>query len=233
MNGIEPPAGDGNDAESRQKALFPRWVNSTTRVGLWTVLGLGIGSVCFLMAWVRSPLQTLQFQRVDQPVLFDHRHHVRDDGIDCRYCHYDSERTQHAGVPETELCMGCHAQVWSTSPLLEPVRKSLAKKEPIHWRRVTLLPDFVYFNHRIHVHKGIGCETCHGRVDLMANVFAVTAMHMNFCLNCHRQPEKFLRPPELVTAMGYAPNEPQAVLGARLRDQLSVKPPVHCSACHR
>jgi hypothetical protein len=185
------------------------------------------------MAWVRSPLQTLQYQRVTQPVAFDHRHHVRDDGIECRYCHYDVDKAPNAGVPETALCMGCHAQIWTQSPLLEPVRRSYFANRPVHWQRVNVLPDFVYFNHRIHVHKGVGCESCHGRVDLMANVYAASPWHMSFCLECHRQPEKYLRPPEFVTAMGYAPAEPQETLGGRLKRELRVDPPVNCSACHR
>jgi hypothetical protein len=186
-----------------------------------------------LMAWVRSPLSTGQGEPVDQPVAFDHRHHVRDDGIDCRYCHYDVARSRFAGLPETDLCMGCHGQIWANSPPLEPVRNSAFAERPIHWRRVTLLPDFVYFDHAIHVTKGVGCESCHGRVDLMAKVYAAAPVNMGWCLDCHRHPERHLRPPESVTVQGYEPAEPQEVLGPRLVKEQRVSPPVHCTGCHR
>jgi hypothetical protein len=185
------------------------------------------------MAWVRSPLHTGQYERVDQPVAFDHRHHVRDDGVDCRYCHYDVARSRHAGMPETALCMGCHGQIWTDSPMLEPVRRSWSSGMPIHYRRVNLLPDFVYFDHSIHVAKGVGCETCHGRVDLMGNVYAATPMSMDWCLDCHRSPAEHLRSPASVAVMGYEPPEPQERIGARLVKELSVSPPVNCSGCHR
>ncbi len=212
---------------------FPRWANSLSRLGLVLFIGAIVGPPLFLFVWVRSPLHTYQYARVEQPIHFDHRHHVRDDGIDCRYCHYDVARSSTAAVPETELCMGCHGQIWTQSPLLEPVRASYYHDEPIHWRRVNLLPDFVYFRHDIHVHKGVGCETCHGRVDQMGNVYAASTLQMGWCLDCHRNPERYLRPPELVTVMGYRPSEPQEVLGKKLRKELSVNPPVNCSACHR
>jgi hypothetical protein len=222
-----------DEAPRESRAPFPRWANSATRAGIWGALAFVIGGPCFLIGWARSPLETKQQERVDQPVSFDHRHHVRDDGIACRYCHYDVERSPRAGLPETELCMGCHAQVWTTSPMLEPVRRSFFAQKPIRWRQVNLLPDFVYFNHAIHVAKGVGCESCHGRIDLMANVYQAESLQMNFCLDCHRHPEEKLRPPEFVTAMGYVPPEPQEVLGARLVRELSVHPPVNCSGCHR
>jgi hypothetical protein len=214
-------------------APFPRWTNSLARLGL-VLLAIAIaGPPALSWLWVRSPLATYEYARVAQPVNFDHRHHVRDDGIDCRYCHYDASRSSSASVPETELCMGCHGQIWTDSPLLEPVRASYYEHTPIHWRRVNVLPDFVYFRHDIHVRKGVGCEDCHGRVDLMSNVYAAAPLQMGWCLDCHRNPEPHLRPPELVTVMGYRSNEPRGELGARLRRELSVNPPVYCTACHR
>jgi hypothetical protein len=129
--------------------------------------------------------------------------------------------------------MTCHSQIWTDSPMLEPVRKSWFEKRPIHWRRVSLLPDFVYFDHSIHVAKGVGCESCHGRIDLMSNVYAETSLQMGWCLDCHRDPASYVRPPADVTVMGYQPSEPQKVLGKRLVEELSIAPPVHCSGCHR
>jgi hypothetical protein len=220
-------------SDGRRRAPFPRWANSATTAGLWSLLVLALGALCFLMAWVRSPLATAQFERVAQPVAFDHRHHVRDDGIECRYCHYDAERARFAGLPETELCMGCHSQVWNKSPLLEPVRASWFERRPIRWLRVNELPDFVYFDHSIHIAKGVGCETCHGRVDLMSAVYAENTLQMDWCLDCHRNPAAYVRPPEDVTVMGYHPVEPQEELGARLVKEHAIAPPVHCSGCHR
>lgn len=186
-----------------------------------------------LMAWVRSPLHTDVGRSVVQPVEFDHRHHVRDDGIHCQYCHYDSERSPAAGMPDTATCMGCHAQVWKDSPMLEPVRRSYYRDEPIMWNRVHDLPDFVYFDHAIHVKQGVGCETCHGRVDLMAAVVKTETLQMGWCLECHRNPEAYLRPPERVAEMGYTPARPQQVVGRQLRKRRNIDPPTDCSGCHR
>jgi hypothetical protein len=129
--------------------------------------------------------------------------------------------------------MGCHAQIWTSSPLLEPVRRSYYEREPIRWRRVHDLPDFVYFDHSAHVNRGVGCETCHGRVDRMAVVHQAHPMQMGWCLDCHRTPERFLRPVEEVTTMGYLPPEPQPIVGVRLKTEYGVDPPTHCSGCHR
>jgi hypothetical protein len=228
-----PEERDDREPNHPVRPLFPRWANSATSLGLWSMLAVLVGAPSFLMAWVRSPLHTDQFERVDQPVAFDHRHHVRDDGIECRYCHYDAARARFAGLPETELCMGCHSQVWNKSPMLEPVRQSFFEHRPIRWRRVHALADFVYFDHSIHVAKGVGCETCHGRVDLMGAVYAANDISMGWCLDCHRNPAAHVRPPADVTVMGYVPPEPQEVLGKRLVQENSIHPPVHCSGCHR
>jgi hypothetical protein len=136
-------------------------------------------------------------------------------------------------MPETATCMGCHAQIWSDSPRLEPVRRSYYSGQPIAWRRVNQLPDFVYFHHAIHVQQGIACETCHGRVDLMAEVVKAQTLQMGWCLDCHRHPEQFVRPPEKVTTMGYVPALPQSTLGPRLVSQLNLHPPTDCTGCHR
>lgn len=168
-----------------------------------------------------------------QPIQFDHRHHVVDDGIDCLYCHFDAQRSPTAGVPATELCMNCHAQIWTDSPLLRPVRQSYFDGIPIHWQRVYRLPDFVFFNHAAHVQQGVGCESCHGRVDQMANVYQANSLHMQWCLDCHREPWRHLRAPEDVTVMGYEAKEPQEVIGKRLQRQRGVAPPTYCSGCHR
>jgi hypothetical protein len=144
---------------------------------------------------------------VQQPVPFDHRHHVRDDGIDCLYCHYEAPRSKFAGVPPTSVCMGCHGQVWQESDRLAPLRASWFDGEPLHWRHVHRLPDFVYFDRSAHVGHGVGCVECHGRVDQMAAVYAVAPLTMQWCLDCHRDPDPHLRPESEITGMGRPPEE--------------------------
>jgi hypothetical protein len=185
------------------------------------------------MLWVRTPYRTGEDLQIAQPIAFDHRHHVRDDGIDCMYCHQTADRAPSAGLPATDVCLNCHNQIWNNSPLLAAVWTSHVSHRPIAWRRVTWLPDFVFFNHRIHVAKGIGCETCHGRVDLMPRVFQAEPITMGWCLDCHRNPQRSLRPPAAVTTVGWRPDEPQSILGARLRREHDVQSLTHCTTCHR
>ena len=215
------------------KPLFPSWSNTASYVVL-TTLGVSVVAVpAAAMIWVRTPYVTKEESAVDQPVQFDHRHHVRDDGIDCLYCHYEATRSSYAGVPPTAVCMNCHGQVWSDSARLKPVRDSYFSGEPLRWERVHQLPDFVYFNHSAHVSHGVGCKSCHGRVDLMASVYPVAPLTMRWCLDCHRNPDAELRPLDRVTDMEWVPREPQAELGARIRSELHVAPPVNCTTCHR
>lgn len=214
-------------------ALFPVWSNTLIRAAL--VLGASsvVGGPSLLMLWVRTPLHNDQLEPRDQPVEFDHRHHVNDDGIDCRYCHYPVERSAFAGVPPTSLCMNCHSQIWNTTTLLEPVRQSFFNNTPIEWRRVYWLPDFVYFNHAVHVNRGVGCETCHGQVNQMGRVYKVTPLTMSWCLDCHRNPEQYLRPLDHITDMGWRPDRPQIEVGLEVKRALGVDPPTSCSTCHR
>lgn len=216
-------------------ALFPRWTN--TALGLFLSIAV-MGAVALLgglMIYVRMPFSTGQSIEVDQPVEFDHRHHVTDDRIGCLYCHASAERAAHAGVPATDVCMGCHNQIWSRSPLLEPVRRSYFSGLPIPWVRVHDLPDFVYFHHGVHVQAGIGCVTCHGRVDLMARVVQVVPLTMGWCLDCHRAPAARLadRAPTVTEqremwGSELAPLEPEVALGGRAITRLTT-----CTACHR
>ena len=138
-----------------------------------------------------------------------------------------------AGVPATDICMNCHRQLWNESSMLEPVRESYRTGQPIVWNRVHDLPDFVYFNHSIHVNKGVGCETCHGRVDRMPLMWRVNSLEMSWCLDCHRNPERHLRPREEVFTMGYRPPIDQAELGARLAKAYNVQHKTDCTTCHR
>ena len=152
--------------------------------------------------WIRSPYVTQVNVVRDQPVPFSHDHHVSGLGIDCRFCHATVETDAFAGMPTTETCMGCHSLVWNQSPLLAPVRQSQQTGEPLAWTRVYDVPDFVYFDHSIHVAKGIGCESCHGRVDRMPLMRKSVTLHMEWCLDCHRHPERAVRPQSELLAFG-------------------------------
>ena len=143
--------------------------------------------VCAPMIYIRTPYAAAEDDAILQPVEFDHRHHVRDDGIDCVYCHETVETEAAAGMPPTERCMGCHGQIWSESPELEPVRTSWRTNTPIRWRRVNAVPDYVYFAHGPHIHAGVDCAECHGEVRNMARVYREHDLSMNFCLSCHRE----------------------------------------------
>jgi Cytochrome c7 and related cytochrome c len=213
--------------------LFPPWGNSLFRFSLTMAAAGLVGVPTFFMLWVRTPYATGQQEPRVQPVKFDHRHHVRDEGIECTYCHFEALRSAFAGVPPTSLCMGCHAQIWTRSPELAAVRASWIEDRPIAWRRVNALPQHVYFDHAIHVKKGVGCVTCHGRVDEMAQVLQVEELSMSWCLDCHRDPERYVRPPEKVTDMEWVPDRPQREVGAEIVSRLAVRPMTDCVGCHR
>jgi len=196
-----------------------------------------------LLLYKRTPLATLQNEPVTQPIEFDHRHHVADDGIDCRYCHNTVETSSSAGFPATSVCMNCHAQIWNQSPYLDLVRKSYFSGQAIEWKRVHKLPDFVYFNHSIHVAKGVGCVSCHGRVDQMAEIRQGPDMQMSWCLDCHRNPKPNIRPRQYITAMidpapGQGSFETHSTeSGANTAQSPTAMNDVHsrtsCTTCHR
>ena len=152
---------------------------------------------------MRSSWATKQNEFVEQPIQFSHAHHVGGVGLDCRYCHTSVEKSSFAGIPPTKTCMNCHSQIWTNAPILEPVRASFRNDTPLNWIRVNDLPDFVYFNHQIHVKQGVGCVTCHGPVDKMPLMYQAKPLLMEWCLDCHRAPEKYLRPREQVFNMAY------------------------------
>lgn len=168
-----------------------------------------------------------------QPIPFSHEHHVRGLGIDCRYCHTSVEESAFAGIPATKVCMTCHSQVWTEAELLEPVRESFRTDLPIPWTRVHDLPDFSYFNHAIHLKKGIGCSSCHGRVDQMPLMWAESTLHMEWCLECHREPERFVRPREELFNMSWEPLEQPLAERLALLEEYDVRPNTDCNTCHR
>ncbi|NOK35409.1 cytochrome C [Corallococcus exercitus] len=216
--------------------LFPRWTNTVSRLSAAMLLAVPAIAIGGLLAYVRSPHVTNQAHPVEQPIEFDHRHHAGDEQIDCRYCHWTVEKSPSAGIPSTTVCMSCHAQVWNKSPYLTEVRKAFFADQPIPWVRVHNLPDFVYFNHSIHVSKGVGCATCHGRVDQMGAIEQASPLTMSWCLDCHRNPGPNLRPQEFITSMTWAPPAEKAEASA-LAEKLSKEYDVHsrtsCSTCHR
>lgn len=211
--------------------IFPKRANA---LPLLTLLGLGLGGVLtVLLVWYYfSPQFTDVGYAPSQPVAYSHQLHAGKLGMDCRYCHSSVENGPHANVPATQTCMNCHKQVKPTSLALLPVRQSWATGQPIEWAKVHHLPDYAHFNHAVHVTAGVGCETCHGRIDQMAVVRQVEPLSMGWCLECHRQPEQYLRPAAEVTTMGYVQpaNFVQRNL-ERIRAE-HIVPPTNCSACH-
>jgi hypothetical protein len=192
--------------------IFDRSSNALARMSLvltgLIVIALGVT----LDQLQRSPWVTRQGQRPDQPVPFSHKHHVQGLGLQCQYCHTTVEKSSYAGIPPTRTCMNCHAQIWTNAQLLEPVRQSWYTGQSITWTKVHDLPDFVYFSHEIHVNKGIGCESCHGRVDEMPLMYAQNTLQMEWCLDCHRNPAKNLRPTSEIYNMAWTgPGEDKPV----------------------
>jgi len=216
--------------------IFHPSMNTIARVTIF-------GAVFFIILlggaidyYVRSPSITQVNVAIEQPVPFSHLHHVRQLGIDCRYCHTSVEDSSFAGIPPTETCMTCHSQIWTEAAMLEPVRQSFRTGEPLRWNRVNELADFVYFNHSIHVNKGVGCETCHGQVDNMPLTWKAETLHMEWCLECHRAPERFIRPTDQVFVTGRElPEHAQLALGKQLvaDNNIEVGRLDNCDICHR
>jgi hypothetical protein len=214
--------------------VFPKNANAWSKASLITAVFAVVGLGWAMLTLQRSDLVTGANEFIEQPVQFSHQHHAGGIGIECRYCHTSVEISPSAGIPPTKTCINCHSQIWNQSPYLEPVRASFRDDRPLNWIRVHDLPDFVYFNHSIHVSKGVGCETCHGRVDRMPLVFQAKSLQMEWCLDCHRDPSRYVRPLDQITTMGYV--RPASVNGADLvRDYriAGVTELTSCSVCHR
>jgi len=211
--------------------VFPKSINYLARSSI-PVVGVLVATVALVgYKWNDSAFVTRAKEVRAQPVPFSHRHHVKGLGLDCRYCHASVEETESAGMPATHTCMTCHSQIWKDAPILEPIRASYRENKPIEWTRVHDLPDFVYFDHSIHINKGVGCESCHGRVDNMPLMWMNQALHMGFCLNCHRQPEKFLREKAFIYEFG--DDNKTTKTGAELVAEYHAEPRQDCYRCHR
>jgi len=183
--------------------IFHRRSNALARLSLVLagLIVIALGVTLYLLQ--RSPWVTRQGQRPAQPVLFSHKRHVQGLGLQCQYCHASAETSTSAGIPPTKTCMNCHAEIWTSAEVLEPVRQSWASGKSIAWIKVNDLPDYVYFSHEIHVHKGVDCVTCHGRVDQMPVTYAQNTLQMEWCLDCHRNPAKYLRPTSEIYNVGW------------------------------
>ena len=216
--------------------IFPKSANAFARMSLIGALSAVALGGWLLLTLMRSSWLTRQDEFIEQPVQFSHAHHVGGEGIDCRYCHTSVEKSAFAGIPPTRTCMNCHSQLWTNAPILEPVRASFRNDTPLTWIRVNNLPDFVYFNHQIHVRQGVGCATCHGPIDKMPLTYQARSLQMEWCLDCHRAPEKYLRPRAEVFNMAYEAPADQLELGLRLKREYNVAGVRHmtsCSVCHR
>jgi hypothetical protein len=213
--------------------IFHRSTNTLSKASIFGAVFLAGGLLWLVLEVNRSPWVTQAGVVRDQPVPFSHAHHVGGLGIDCRYCHTSVEKAAFAGIPPTKTCMNCHSQIWKDAPTLEPVRASFRTDTSLEWTRVHDLPDFVYFNHSAHVNKGVGCSTCHGRVDKMPLMWQQSSLLMEWCLECHRQPERFVRPKEEVFNIAYEPPADQLELGKELVKKYGIHTRTSCSACHR
>jgi hypothetical protein len=219
--------------------IFHRSTNTLAKLSIFGGLFI-LGFAAWALAEInRSSWNTGAYVEREQPVQFSHKHHVGDDGIDCRYCHTSVETSSSAGLPPTKTCMNCHSQIYSDSPYLEPVRASWKTNKPIEWTRVHDLPDYVYFNHSIHVNKGVGCSTCHGKVDEMPLVYQAASLQMEWCLECHREPERFLRDRKEVFNMKWRAenkSKEEIAFGLEKKKEYNVRHKAilqSCSTCHR
>ena len=213
--------------------IFHRSANTISRVSIFGAVFAVAGLLWLVDEVNRSPWVTQARVAREQPIQFSHERHVAGNGLDCRYCHTSVEESSFAGIPPTKTCMNCHSQIFSASPYLEPVRQSFRTDRSIAWTRVHDLPDFVYFNHSIHVKKGMGCTTCHGQVDRMPLMWQEKSLQMEWCIDCHRSPERYVRPREAVFSVEYQPPANQLELGERLVAEYRIQKLTSCSTCHR
>jgi hypothetical protein len=216
--------------------FFPKSANMIALLSLILVAGVAGGGLTILLTTAKSPYNTDQKVSINQPVPFSHKHHVQGLGVDCRHCHFSVEESSFAGIPATKTCMTCHSQIWNEAPMLEPVRASYREDKSLEWIRVHDLPDYVYFNHSIHVAKGVGCATCHGQVDEMPLMMKAQTLQMSWCMDCHWHPEMNLRPKEEITNLDWQPPadpEQHLALAKELAEEYNVQSKVSCSVCHR
>src|SRR5689334_18982768 len=211
------------------RLIFPEWTETLKKWINILILGAPVYLVALIAYGVTPQAIRIGYQP-NQPVPYSHALHAGELGMDCRYCHSTVERSAKAAIPPAATCMNCHQQVHPTKDSLLPIRQAFGEGTPVRWIRVHDLPDYVYFNHSAHVTRGVGCESCHSRIDQMTKVYQAKPLTMGWCLECHRNPEPNLRKPENVTVMGYKPAPGE---GAQVRKQNNINPPTDCSTCHR
>lgn len=213
--------------------IFHPRMNTISRVTIFGAVFFLAGLFALMYLAVRSPYLTEAGMVRPQPVPFSHKHHVGDVGLDCRYCHTSVEDSSFAGIPPTATCMNCHSQLFTDSPMLQPVRDSDANGTPLEWTRVHDLPGYAYFDHSIHLHKGMGCTTCHGPVNEMPLMYQEHSLLMEWCLDCHRHPERHVRPREEVFATDWSPPANYEELAEKLIAEYGIRSETSCSTCHR
>jgi hypothetical protein len=216
--------------------IFHRSTNTIARASIFGAVF--IAAALGYLAWAinQSPYFTEVNVAREQPVPFSHKHHVTDDGIDCRYCHTSVEKSSFAGVPSTHVCMSCHSRLWVNSPMLEPVRMSYQSDKSLEWTRVNALPGFAYFDHSIHINKGVGCTTCHSLIGEMPLTWRANTLYMRWCIDCHKHPERYVRRREDVFRPDYKPPKDQVALGRQLVKEYKIKDArqlTDCYTCHR
>lgn len=214
--------------------LFKPRANTIGRIVLVAIACMPVVILLLHVVLMNTPWSTGEGYTPQQPVPFSHKHHVTEDGIDCRYCHFSVEHSAVAGVPPTEVCMTCHSQLWTHAKMLAPVRASFANGTPLHWQQVNRLPDYVYFDHSIHIAKGIGCTTCHGPIGRMPLTYQARKLTMGWCLSCHRNPGPYIRPQDKIFALDWKPETDRKTIAMRIAHYgIDTKHITECSTCHR
>ena len=212
--------------------IFAKSTDKYVRIGAALIAFLALGGIGTAL-YISTPEVIMTGYTPVQPVPYSHKLHAGDLGMDCYYCHYTANKSAHAAVPPTEVCMNCHVRVKPQSPRLANVRDSYAMNKPIQWVRVHKLPDYVFFNHQAHVTVGVSCVSCHGRIDQMVEVKQVEPMNMGWCLDCHRNAAPHIRPVEQVTNLAWKPDRDPAEIGREIMQAKGINPPQNCSGCHR
>ena len=212
--------------------IFPKWSNYIPLI-IAINIGGALATVVFIFWYWFSPKHLEVGYKPTQPIPFSHKLHVAKLGMDCRYCHSNVDKAAHSNIPSTETCMNCHKQIKTKSPHIAKIHDSYYNDKPIEWVKVHMLPDYAYFNHSRHVNSGISCVSCHGRVDQMEVVYQAKSLSMGWCLECHRAPEKHLRPKDKVYQLDWEAPEDQITLGLKLKEDYNINPKEQCSVCHR
>jgi Cytochrome c7 and related cytochrome c len=223
----------GGPQERAMPQIFHRSFNTISRLTIYGAVFIAAALSYVAVVVARSSLLTNVGTTRSQPVPFSHEHHVKGLGLDCRFCHDTADKSSFAGMPATKVCMNCHQQIQVGSDMLEPVRDSYKNDKSLRWERVHKLADFVYFNHSVHVNKGVGCTTCHGPVSDMPLMWQHGTLLMEWCLDCHREPNKYVRPRDQVYEWDYQPPANQDEEGRKLMAEYGIKSLTHCSTCHR